>query len=80
MQDYAIRIYEPDHGQCYVEFLFATLSEEGYARFPGIEVAKATFKTLGHQPEEMIRAFGRFLQDNMLHLTPEQTLRPLNAL
>lgn len=48
----------------YVEHLFKRLSKEGIECLPNLDVATNAFATLGHRPEEMIKAL-RLLQSTL---------------
>jgi AAA domain len=56
----------PVLGRDYVEFLLARLDQEGAAHLPSLDVATQAFTTLGHRPEEMLKA----LRQLRLHLPP----------
>jgi len=52
----ATSVAYPVLGQDYVAYLLKRLSEEGSKALPSPEVAWKAFQTLGHRPEEIIRA------------------------
>jgi len=52
----ATSVAYPVLGQDYVAYLLKRLSEEGSKALPSAEVAWKAFQTLGHRPEEIIRA------------------------
>ncbi len=52
----ATSVAYPVLDDAYVAHLLERLREDGIARVPALDVAAAAFRTLGHRPEEMLKA------------------------
>ncbi|GAA0834950.1 MAG: ATPase [Cupriavidus sp.] len=63
----ATSVSYPVLDKAYVAYLLDRLSAEGFTALPSLDVAVQAFETLGHRPEEMIKA----LRQLHFHLPPD---------
>jgi hypothetical protein len=65
--------------QDYVRYVLARLGQEGMELLPSEAVACSAFATLGHRPEEFLRALGQLRLSATSELAPDQLLPVIAA-
>jgi hypothetical protein len=77
--DGATSLPYPVLGMDYVRHVLDRLRSEGVRPLPSLDTAAAAFETLGHRPEELLRAFHQMRLNSASGLEPDQLLPVIAA-